>query len=101
MTNTEREQQMQEAWARFYSWKPPNIYNPFQTFRCWHIQPYPMMSEEKCKARARKPEIFENAGCSLKCPRWKHYRKLFKKENNGNCEARKAYPAHRGMPDER
>jgi len=64
---------------KFYSWEPPEIFNPFQVFKCWHIQPFPQMSEAQCKARALKVDLYTLAGCSNKCPRWKYYRKLAKK----------------------
>jgi hypothetical protein len=102
MTNAEKTREFQEAEARFYAWEVPESYNPFQTFRCRHIEPYPIMSEAQCRARAGKPELFEAAGCSLTCPRWKYYRKLAKKEAAAHDDGitRKAYPVHRSQSDE-
>ncbi len=77
-----------QAQTRFYAWEPPG--NPFQCFRCWHIQPYSRMTEEQCKARATKPELFKEAGCSNGCPRWRHYHKEFKK-NFDDGLVRRAY----------
>lgn len=79
MTNAERARELQEAQARFYAWEPSEIDNPFQNFKCWHIEPYPIMSNQMCRARAKKPELYQSAGCSRACPRWRHYRKLAKK----------------------
>lgn len=99
MTNAERGRVIQEAQAKFYAWEPGGIDNPFQQFKCWHIEPYPRMSNDRCRARAKKPELYEGAGCSLACPRWKHYRKLFKKEAKDDGIIRRAYPPDRSQPN--
>jgi hypothetical protein len=77
MTKAEQVALIIQNQKRFYAWEPPEVFNPFQVFKCWHVQPYPQMSEQKCKARALKPELYSD--CSNKCPRWKHYRELAKK----------------------
>ena len=77
MTKSEQVELILQNQKKFYSWEPPELFNPFQVFKCWHVQPYPQMSEEKCQARAFKPELYSD--CSNKCPRWRHYRKLAKK----------------------
>jgi len=79
MTKSEQVALILENQRRFYSWEPPEIFNPFQIFKCWHIEPYPQMSDEKCRARGFKPELYMNAGCGNRCPRWRYYRKLAKK----------------------
>lgn len=97
MTQKERDQATREAMARFFGWQPPDQDQEIERyFRCYKIQPYPMMTESMCKARAARPDIYENAGCSTACPRWKHYRKLFKK----NQKAQSTLPIRRPYPKE-
>ena len=74
MTQGEQAQAILKAQEKFYSWEPPG--NQFQNFRCWQIEPFSRMTEAQCKARATKPELYREAGCSKRCPRWRHYRKL-------------------------
>jgi len=74
---------------RFYHWQPPG--DETEMFRCWHIQPYPQMKGYECKARAKNPDLFEAAGCSRKCPRWKYYRKLHRKSVANDNIVRRAY----------
>ncbi len=92
MTNKEQTEAILRGQERFYAWEPPG--RPDKTFRCWHIEPYARMTEAQCRARATKPEIYENAGCSNRCPRWRHYRKL---ATDDGIE-RRAYPPHRRIP---
>jgi len=77
-----------DAIANFYAWEPPG---DERTFRCWHIQPYPLMREEECAARAKRPELFQEAGCSRRCPRWRHYRKLVRKAIKNDSYIRRAF----------
>lgn len=91
MTLNEQKQEIMEAKARFYAWKPGDT-SQFHQFRCLHISSHPRMSEEMCQARAKKPEIFQDVcGGRPACPRWKHYRKLAKKVNGDDGLIRRAY----------
>lgn len=92
MTKTEQAALIIQNQKRFYTWEPPEIFNPFQVFKCWHIQPYAQMNEAQCQNRATKGYGVD-AGCTSRCPRWKHYRKLAKKDQEP-----RAYPAHRRIP---
>ena len=81
---------------RFYSWTPDQSYG--HGFRCLVHPSRILMTEAQCMARATKPQTFEKsgsdlAGCSGKCPRWKYYRKLVKKNQEPL-----AYPPHRRVP---
>lgn len=76
MTAKEQAEAMAEARKKFFAWEPPAVFDPFRSFRCRLIQPYPVMKEEQCRRRAETPELYD---CTNKCPRWRHYRKLVKK----------------------
>jgi len=78
---------------RFYSWTPDQSISTM--FRCLVHPARILMTEKQCMARATKSDIFQT-DCSGKCPRWKHYRKLAKK-NQKNQEPL-AYPPHRRIP---
>ena len=77
-TNKEMIALILENQQKFYSWDPSETVDEFQTFKCWHIQPYPQIKEEQCKNRAFK-KYGVDAGCGNRCPRWRYYRKLAKK----------------------
>jgi len=42
---------------------------PSEAFRCYVLPNYPRMSIEKCRARARNPQVYED-NCG-QCPKWK------------------------------
>lgn len=77
---------------QFYSWTPDQSYG--HGFRCLVHPARILMTEAQCMARATKPDIFQT-DCSGRCPRWKHYRKLAKKNNR---QEPLAYPPHRRIP---
>jgi hypothetical protein len=83
-----RNEQMLHAEAAFYAWKPPG--DQESSFRCRHTSQKHTMREEICMARARKPEMYQDkcGGGRPRCPRWKHYRKLARKE----AVVRRPYP---------
>ncbi len=90
MTTAERIEQERDGIARFYAREPPG--NEFQLFRCYKCGSRQFMKEEECKARAAKPEMFgDECGGRPNCPRWKHYRKLYKKQTKDDGLERRAY----------
>jgi hypothetical protein len=83
-------EQILEAGKAFYAWKPGQEREGL--FRCFNSKSNQCMTETMCAARAAKPEIYRHSGCSGKCPRWKYYRKLAKKNQPKNDRLkRRAY----------
>ena len=93
MTKAEQTLMILEAQKRFYAWEPPG--SPFQSFRCHHQPSCMIMSEERCRARAARPDIYrEDCGGQARgrrCPRWKHY---FKEANLVDKRTRKKLLDH-------
>ena len=90
MTTNQLKERLLSARGEFYSWKAKDAKEAGKLFRCHHIEPYPLMSEDQCQARAARPDIYRNAGCSNRCPRWRHYRRQYKK--NQKLPERRPYP---------
>lgn len=91
MTKKEMTEQELRAREDFYGWTPEWT-SSFRQFRCYAQSSLPIMTERQCEARARKPDLFTD--CTNRCPRWKHYRKMARK----NGQEPRAYPPHRKIP---
>jgi hypothetical protein len=90
MTNAERQAAQADARKKFFSWQPPG--DPEIWYKCHKIRSEPRMTEGMCQTRASKPELYgEICGGNPKCPRWKHYRKMFKKGQGHKEPTRRAY----------
>ena len=89
MTKAEQTLAILEAQKRFYTWESPG--SQFRNFRCYHQPSCMIMSEEKCKARAARPDIFrEDCGGKAHgrhCPRWKYYSKEIKSADRRDYKA--------------